>query len=117
MQSSNYERRSSERAPFSALRVLNVDGAQLAAVLRIGLGLIRDLLALRQGLVALGNDRRKMDEYVLPAVVVGNKTIALFRVEPLDSTFVHDRCPPKKTFIPRAKKILTYFPAIQTSND
>ena len=57
------------------------------------LGLEGDLLALQQLLVALGHDSGEVHEHVLAAVVGSDEAVALFCVEPLDST-AHFLFPP-----------------------
>ena len=48
----------------------DIDRAHLVAVLRVDLGIKRHVLALLQRLKALGDNRGKMDEQVLAAVVI-----------------------------------------------
>jgi len=67
----------------------NVDCSQLCAVLRIGLGVKRDLLTLGERFEALGLDCREMNEHIVAALFVGNKAVAFFCVEPLHCTFIH----------------------------
>jgi hypothetical protein len=67
----------------------NVDCSELCAVLRIGLGIESYLLTLSESLEALNLDRGEMYEHIVSTVVVGNKAVALFRVEPLDRTVIH----------------------------
>src|SRR5699024_8092469 len=52
------------------------------AVLRVGLGLKRDLLALVERLEAFALDGGEMHENVLAALVVGDEAVALFCVKP-----------------------------------
>src|SRR5438477_12097095 len=55
------------------------------------LGLVLHLRVLREGLVALADDRAVVDEQVLAAVVGRDEAIALVGVEPLDGSGCHFR--------------------------
>lgn len=66
-----------------------VYSAQLLAVLRILLGIEGNFLTLFQSLEALAYDSGEVNEYVVAAVVVGNKSVAFLRIEPLNCTVVH----------------------------
>ena len=79
--------------PWSALESLqraNVDSAQLAAVLGIGLGFEGNLLAFCQGLEAVDLDSREVYENVFASFIVGNEAVTLVCVEPFYSTVVHE---------------------------
>ena len=67
----------------------DVDGAHFAAVLRVGLDVEGDLLALLQRLEAVALDGGEVDENVVAAVIVGDEAEALGFVEPFDSTVIH----------------------------
>ena len=67
----------------------NVDSAELAGILGIGLGVVGHLLALSQGAEAVGLDGGEVDEHVAAAVIVGDEAEALFVVEPFDSAVIH----------------------------
>ena len=67
----------------------NVGCTNLAAVLRISLGIESYLLALFQGLEALSVDSGEMYEYFLAGCIVGDETIALLCIEPFNCTVVH----------------------------
>ena len=71
------------------LELYNIDSTKLLAVLRILLSIESNLLALFESLEAFAYDCREVYEYIIAAVVVGNKSVALFRVEPLNCTVVH----------------------------
>ena len=58
------------------LELADVYCTELLAVLRILLGIERNLLTLFQSLEALAYDCREMYEYVISAVVVGNKAVS-----------------------------------------
>lgn len=64
---------------------VHVNRAQLAAVFRIWLNLIGDLLPLVEGAVASPLDRREVDEYIAAPVVIRDKAVALLCVEPFHS--------------------------------
>lgn len=72
-----------------SLQGTNIGSAELAAVLRVGLGVEGNLLALVEGLVAVYLDSGIVDENVVASVVVGNEAKALFRVKPFDCACVH----------------------------
>ena len=66
-----------------------VNSAKLLAVLRILLGIEGNFLTLFQSLEALAYDSGEVNEYIVAAVVVGNKSVAFLRIEPLNCTVVH----------------------------
>ena len=74
---------------------LYVHGAHLAAVLRVGLDVERDLLALGEGAEAVADNAGEMYEHIVSAFVVGNEAIAFALVKPFYCT-VHVQVPPKK---------------------
>lgn len=57
----------------------NVDSAELAAVLRVPLGVKSYLLAFDQGLESVRDDRREMHKNIIAAVIVGDKAEAFIR--------------------------------------
>ena len=65
-----------------------VYSAQLLAVLRILLGIEGNFLTLFQSLEALAYDSGEVNEYIVAAVVVGNKSVAFLRIEPLNCTVI-----------------------------
>ena len=67
----------------------DIDSAELAIVLGIRLCFEGDLLAFLQFLEAITQDRGEVDEDIAAAVIVGDEAVALFRVEPFDSTVQH----------------------------
>lgn len=67
----------------------NVGSAGLAAVLRIGLGIESNLLTFLERLEALSVDCGEMYKYFLAGCIVGDETITLLCVEPLNCTVVH----------------------------
>ena len=67
----------------------DVDGAQLAAVLGIGLSVVGYLLTLGQSFKTIALNGGKVNEYIAAPVVVGNKAEALALVKPFDSTVIH----------------------------
>jgi len=69
----------------------DVDRAQLAAVFRVGFGVVGHLLALFQRFIAFALDGGKVHENVVASVVVGNEAKALLSVEPFDSTVIHNQ--------------------------
>ena len=71
------------------LELADVYCTELLAVLRILLGIERNLLTLFQSLEALAYDCREMYEYVVAAVIVGDESVAFLRIEPLNCTVVH----------------------------
>ena len=74
---------------MSQLSCADVDGAQLAAVLGVGLGVIGYLLALSQGFKAIAQDSRKVNKHIAAPIVVGNEAESLALVKPFDSTVIH----------------------------
>ena len=66
-----------------------VYSAQLLAVLRILLGIEGNFLTLFQSLEALAYDSGEVNKYIVAAVVVGNKSVAFLRIEPLNCTVIH----------------------------
>jgi len=66
-----------------------VNSAKLLAVLRILLGIEGNFLTLFQSLEALAYDSGEVNEYIVAAVVVGNKSVAFLRIEPLNCTVIH----------------------------
>ena len=66
-----------------------VNSTKLLAVLRILLGIEGNFLTLFQSLEALAYDSGEVNEYIVAAVVVGNKSVAFLRIEPLNCTVVH----------------------------
>lgn len=71
----------------------NVYRSQLLGILRILLGLERNLLTLFKSLEAFALDCRKMYEYILAALIIANEAITLLSVEPLYCTS-HEPVPP-----------------------
>ncbi len=67
----------------------NVGCTNLAAVLRIRLGIKSNLLALFQGLKALGIDSGEMYEYFFAGRIVSDETITLLRIKPFHCTVIH----------------------------
>ena len=82
----------------------DVDSAQLAAVLGIGLGVIGDLLALIQGLVAITLDSGEVHKNILAAHVVRYKAETLISVVPFNSTVIHYSTSFKMLFRPYKTK-------------
>ena len=76
------------------LRQADVYSAKLCAVLGIGLGVKRYLLALTQRSEALYLDGREVNEHILAALFIGNEAVAFFRIEPFYRTFIHWVQPP-----------------------
>ena len=93
-------------AGFFVVQLLSddVDGAELAGILGIGLGVIGHLLALGQGTEALGLDGGEVDEHVAAAVIVGDEAEALFVVEPFDSAVIHSGSTSQKMLSPCKNK-------------
>ena len=60
----------------------DVHSAEFVRIAGIGLDIIGYLLAFVQRLEAIANDRGEVHEYIVAALVIGDKTEALFRVEP-----------------------------------
>lgn len=71
-----------------------VDRAKFCAVLGIRLSVKRYLLTLGKRFEAFDLNCGEVHEHIVTAVVVGNEAIALFRIEPLYCTVIHDRVPP-----------------------
>ena len=67
----------------------NVGSADLAAVLRVALGVKSNLLTFLKGLEAFSVDSGEMYEYFLASSFVGDETITLLCVKPLNCTVVH----------------------------
>lgn len=67
-----------------------VYSTHLAAVLGISLNVEGNLLLLVEGLVAVNQNRGEMYEYVISALIRRDKSISLLRVEPLNSTSLHE---------------------------
>lgn len=67
----------------------NVGSANLAAVLRIGLGVKSNLLAFLKGLEALSIDSGEVYENLLAGCIVGDETITLLSVKPFNCTVIH----------------------------
>lgn len=59
------------------------------AVLRVSLGLKRDLLALVERLEAVALNRGEMHENILAALIVGDEAVAFFCVKPFYCTITH----------------------------
>src|SRR5262249_11035669 len=72
--------------PWFVLDGLNVDGL---GALVAGLGVVRHLGALGKGAIAVGDDRRVMDEQVLRVVVGRDEAKALLVAEPLHGSSSH----------------------------
>lgn len=68
----------------------NVGSAGLVAVCGICLGIEGNLLTLLKRLEALSIDSGEMYEYFLAGCIVGDETITLLCVEPLNCTVIHD---------------------------
>ena len=68
----------------------NVDSANLLAVSGISLRIERYGLTFLQSLESVNLNGRIMYEYILSVVSVGDETIALFSVEPLNCTVAHE---------------------------
>lgn len=77
----------------------NVDSAELAAVLRVPLGVKSYLLAFDQGLESVRDDRREMHKNIIAAVIVGDKAEAFIRVKPFYSTVIHQVPPIESIYI------------------
>jgi hypothetical protein len=45
-----------------------------------------------------------MNEHIIATVVIGNESITLFRVEPLNCTVIHEWVPPQIIMYPRKTK-------------
>lgn len=67
----------------------NVGSTDLAAVLRITLGIESNLLALFEGLETISVDCGEMYEYFFAGCIVGDETITLLCIKPLNCTVVH----------------------------
>lgn len=91
-------------AGFAALCGADVDGAELAAVLGVGLGFEGDLLSLVEGAEAFALDGRKVDENIAAAVVVGNEAKSLVLIKPFYSTVVHVVPPEISVILKQSKK-------------
>ena len=70
----------------------HIDGAKLARILGIGLGVVSDLLTLGQSAETLGLDSGEVDEHVAAAIIVGDEAEALFVVKPFDCAVIHNCC-------------------------
>ena len=66
-----------------------VGSADLAAVLRVALGIEGNLLAFLKRLEAFSVDSGEMYEYFLAGCLVGDESITLLCVKPLNCTVVH----------------------------
>ena len=67
----------------------NVGSTDLAAVLRIALGIESYLLALFQRLETISVDCGKVYEYFLAVSIVGDETITLLSIEPLNCCLLY----------------------------
>ena len=74
---------------YSGSDGIDIHRPQLAAVLGVRLHFVCYLLPLGKGAVSSSLDGGKMDEYIAAPVVIGDKAIALLRVEPFYSSVVH----------------------------
>lgn len=84
------------RILFAVIDILhsnNIYSTKLLGILRILLGLERNLLALFKSLKAFALNSGEMYEYILAALIVANETITLLSVEPLNCTS-HEPVPP-----------------------
>lgn len=75
------------------LERLYVYRTEFFRIFRIGLGFIGNFLAFLQSSVPLGYNRREMYEHVVATFIAGDESVALFCVEPLNSTLTHSRYP------------------------
>ena len=69
----------------------NVGSTNLAAVLRVTLGIKSNLLTFFQRLEALSVDSGEVYENFLTVSAVGDETVALLSVEPLNCTVIHNK--------------------------
>jgi hypothetical protein len=78
-------------ASIGLLRDPDVDSTQLAAVFGVLLGVKGNSCAFIKGFVAVTLDSGEMHKHILAAVVVADEAEALFGIEPLYSTALHNR--------------------------
>lgn len=71
----------------------HVHRAKLFRIFGIGFDSVRNFLPFSQSSVPFGFDHGKMYEHVVAAFIAGDESVALFRVEPLNSTLTHSRYP------------------------
>ena len=68
---------------------LYIYSSHLCAVLGVRLNIKGHLLTFLECLVTLALDNREMNEDIVSALVVGNKSVSLFSVKPFYSTVIH----------------------------
>ena len=95
----------------------NVDSSQLAAVFRVGLSIKSDLLTFRQAFKALADNRGKMHEYILAAVIIRKETKTFLRIKPFYCTVIHNRYLQKNKICTHIKQKLTNLQNHKTNYD
>lgn len=68
---------------------LHIGGSEFAAVFGISFDIKSDPLTFGQGFEAIAGDAGKMDENIVAAIIIRDKTKALCFVEPFYCTFIH----------------------------